>query len=142
MTDHRQSDDPFADGLNSELTSIRGRKRQSQLDFELDFFGRVLARDPYLADVLRVHAANLAAKGLYQQALQADLRLTRLEPDRPRSWYNLACSFALMGMTDKAFDALERAIKLGYTNRPRLKRDPDLKSLRGDPRFQRLLGRI
>jgi Flp pilus assembly protein TadD len=86
-----------------------------------------------------VHANNLAAKGLYARALQMDRRLVRLLPDRAIPWYNLACSFAVLGMTDPAVAALQRALELGYRHLDHLRRDPDLKSLRHDPRFIRLL---
>jgi tetratricopeptide (TPR) repeat protein len=122
-------------------TSRRRLREQNQLEFELDFLGRVLERDPLYGDALRVHADNLAAKGYYNRALQADLQLVRLRSDRPIPWYNLACSYAVLGMTDRAFEALERALKLGYHWIRHLRRDPDLKSLRSDPRFDRLIRR-
>jgi tetratricopeptide (TPR) repeat protein len=122
-------------------TSTRRLREQSQLDFEVEFLGRILERDPYFADALRVHANNLAAKGLYGRALQIDRRLVRLLPERPIPWYNLACSYALLGMTEPAVAALQRALELGYRHLDHLRRDPDLKSLRHDPRFIRLLRR-
>ena len=137
--DHDRPDDSF-DSSVPEATTRRVRE-QSQLDFELDFLGRVLERDPLYGDALRVHANNLAAKGLYNRALQADLQLARLRSDRPIPWYNVACSYALLGMTDRAFDALERSLRLGYSHIHHLRHDPDLKSLRRDPRFLRLLRR-
>lgn len=131
------------DGFDSSApeTSTRRLREQSQLDFELDFLGRVLERDPLYADVLRVHANNLAARGFLNKALQTDLQLARLRPDKPIPWYNVACDYALLGMTDLAFEALERALRLGYPQIHHMRRDPDLKSLRRDPRFQRLLRR-
>ena len=123
-------------------TSTRRLREQSQLDFELEFLGRILERDPYFTDALRVHANNLAAKGLYGRALQVDRRLVRLLPDRAIPWYNLACSYALLGMTDPAVAALQRALELGYRHLDHLRRDPDLKSLRHDPRLIRLLRRF
>jgi tetratricopeptide (TPR) repeat protein len=122
-------------------TSRRRHREQNQLEFELDFLGRVLERDPLYGDALKVHADNLAAKGYYNRALQADLQLVRLKPDKPIGWYNLACSYAVLGMVDRAFESLERSLKLGYRYWSHLKRDPDLKSLRRDPRFARLLRR-
>jgi len=142
MSQHQRPDDSAPDGQKPETTSTRGRRRLSQRDFELEFFGGILDRDPLNADILRVHASNLAAKGLYEQALKADRRLTQLEPDRPIPWYNLTCSYALMGMTEKAFESLERALFLGYRDYSRLRRDPDLKSLRSDPRFPALLRKV
>ncbi len=137
---HDRPEDP-SDSPVPEATTRRLRE-QSQLDFELDFLGRVLERDPLYADALLVHANNLAAKGLLNRALQADLQLARLRPDRPIPWYNLACSYALLGMTDRAFEALDRSLRLGYSHIHHLRQDPDLKSLRRDPRFHRLLRRL
>jgi tetratricopeptide (TPR) repeat protein len=123
-------------------TSTRRLREQSQLDFELDFLGRLLERDPYFVDALRVHGNNLAAKGLDARALQIDRRLVRLVPDDAISWYNLACSYTVLGMIDPGFFALQRALELGYPSLRRLRRDPDLKALRRDPRFARLLRRF
>ena len=74
--------------------------------------------------------------------LQIDRRLVRLAPEDPVVWYNLACSFAVLGMIEPAFSALQKALELGYRTVRRLRRDPDLKSLRRDPRFARLLRRF
>jgi tetratricopeptide (TPR) repeat protein len=133
--------EPFSDGLSPEISTRRLRE-QSQLDFEVEFFGRILERDPLFTDALRVHGNNLAAKGQYARALQIDRRLVRLLPERAIPWYNLACSYAVLGMIEPAFSALLRALELGYRHRDRLRRDPDLKVLRRDPRFARLLRRF
>lgn len=120
-------------------TSIHSPRAQSQREFELDFFARVLERDPFHAGALRVHAGNLAARGEYTRALQLDRRLVRLQPERPIPWYNLACTYALLGMHEPALQALERALNLGYRHLAHLASDPDLASLHRDPRFARLL---
>jgi tetratricopeptide (TPR) repeat protein len=126
----------------SPETSTRRLREQSQLDFEIEFLGRVLERDPYFVDALRVHGNNLAAKGQYARALQLDRRLVRLVPENGIAWYNLACTYAVLGMIDPAFFALQRALELGYRLTHRLRHDPDLKILRRDPRFARLLRRF
>ena len=126
----------------SPETSTRRLREQSQLDFEIEFLGRLLERDPYFVDALRVQASNLAAKGQYARALQLDRRLVRLTPEDAIAWYNLACSYTVLGMIDPGFFALQRALELGYDYADRLRRDPDLKALRRDPRFDRLLRRF
>jgi tetratricopeptide (TPR) repeat protein len=126
----------------SPETSTRRLREQSQIEFEIDFLGRVLERDPFYVDALRTHANNLAATGQYSRALQIDRRLVRLIPDDAVAWYNLACSYTVLGMIDPAFSALQRSLELGYRYLNRLHRDPDLKALRRDPRFARLLRRF
>ena len=50
--------------------------------------------------------------------------------------YYIACLYALTGEADKAFDSLERvAARLPALTAERVRRDPDLEALRGDPRF-------
>jgi tetratricopeptide (TPR) repeat protein len=135
------SNDTFSEGPTPE-TSTRRLREQTQLDFELEFLGRVLERDPFFVDALRVHANNLAAKGLYARSLQIDRRLVRLVPDNAIAWYNLCCGYAVLGMVDPAFSALQRSLELGYDYFKHLRRDPDLKILRRDPRFARMLRRF
>jgi tetratricopeptide (TPR) repeat protein len=122
--------------------STRRLREQSQIDFEIEFLSRVLECDPFFVDALRVHANNLAAKGQFARALQIDRRLVRLIPDNAIAWYNLACSYTVLGMVEPAFSALQRSLELGYSFLNRLRRDPDLKALRRDPRFARLLRRF
>jgi hypothetical protein len=46
---------------------------------------------------------------------------------------------ALAGNATAAFEALDRAIERGFTNVDHALSDPDLESLRDDPRFERAL---
>lgn len=55
------------------------------------------------------------------------------------AWFNLACYLALAGDTDQAIDALTMACGLAETCRDYARDDPDLDSLRNDPRFRQLL---
>lgn len=132
----------YAADRPSRDTSTRRLREQSQRDFEIEFLAGILERDPYYVDALRVHATNLAAKGQYSRALQLDRRLVRLLPEDAIAWYNLACSYTLLGMIDPAFASLQRALELGYRCQERLRHDSDLKTLRQDPRFYRLIGRF
>ena len=122
--------------------STRRQREQTQRDFEIEFLERVLERDPFFADAIRVQANNLAARGEYARALQLDRRLVRLVPDNAIAWYNLACTYSVLGMIEPAFSSLQRSLELGYRFVRRLRKDPDLKALRRDPRFVRLLRRF
>jgi tetratricopeptide (TPR) repeat protein len=56
--------------------------------------------------------------------------------DDPFTRYYVACLYALTGDADRAFESLQRvAERLPALTAERVRRDPDLESLRGDPRF-------
>jgi tetratricopeptide (TPR) repeat protein len=112
---------------------------QSQLDFELDFFGGVLAGHPDYVDVLRVMGNLLTLKGRFAEGLNIDKRLVRLRPNDALAHYNLACSFALLKRPEQSIKTLRRAIELGYRDFRYMREDHDLDSVRHDPRFRQLM---
>jgi tetratricopeptide (TPR) repeat protein len=138
---YERSGDSSSERPSSEL-SPRPLRERTQRDFEIEFLGRVLERDPYFVEAIRVQANHLAVKGEYARALQLDRRLVRLVPDDAIAWYNLACSYTVLGMIDPAFSSLQRSLELGYRYRERLRQDPDLKMLRRDSRFAWLMRRF
>ena len=71
---------------------------------------------------------------LYKRALPFVIEL-----DRGGTEYNLACSLALAGDHDEAFDILGSAVEDGYTDRKGAETDRDLVSLHPDPRWQTVL---
>ena len=56
--------------------------------------------------------------------------------------YNLACAYARLGRADDAFRMLDVAVENGMRRREQFEGDEDLASLRGDPRFRRLMERL
>ena len=112
----------------------------SQLDFDIDFFERLLARKADSVEVLRILAELVSKRGLVNRAVALDRRLVELLPDDFLARYNLACSLARAGQSDEAIDSLSRAILLGYDDLAHMESDPDLESLKDHPDFQALLG--
>jgi len=143
---HFTPDDP-----NAGSGTPRGRKARGQsvpawfgtlgqLDFDIDFFDRVLARKPDSVEVLRILAELVSKKGLLGRAVDLDRRLVAVLPHDFLARYTLACSLARAGRTDEAIDALSRAILLGYDDLDHMESDPDLESIRTHPDFLALLG--
>lgn len=62
-----------------------------------------------------------------------------IDPEEATILYNAACTYALLGETDRAIDLLEKAIRNGYGHKEWIDNDPDFASLRDHPRFQALM---
>jgi tetratricopeptide (TPR) repeat protein len=130
----------YNEGFGSTSTGAKTRAaEESQLDFEIEFFGSILERLPDFVDVLRVMGNNLTLKGRYAQGLQIDKRLIQLRPSDPLAHYNLACSYALLKRPDQSLKTLRRAVELGYRDFRFMREDRDLDAIRHDPRFRQLL---
>lgn len=126
-------------GKSAQSANLSRFTEASQLDFELDFYGRILDRCPHFTDVLRAHGNNLTLKGRYADGLDIDKKLISLRPSDPLAHYNLACSYALLKKTDQAIKWLTKAVELGYRDFGYIRKDRDLDAVRSDPRFRQLL---
>lgn len=111
---------------------------------------------------LLTKAAELGARSsmTYGQIAWAQLNLNRNEdalksyakafeagiPPGPNTrgyaYYNMACAYARLKDTDKAFEMLNKAVDEGLSARNTYERDADFESLRSDPRFAKLLDRM
>jgi len=121
-----------------ELDSIGGDDER----FELDFMEGLVRQDPCNEDALMLLGHAYTRLGDYEKGLDIDRRLVRLRPSDSTAFYNLACSCALTGKREEAFSAMEHAVMLGYDDAEYMTTDPDLASVRNDPRFPKLLNRI
>ena len=117
-------------GFNPELTPTQ---------FEAEFWGQVLERQPYYEDVLRRQAENLARAARYADLLPIDRRMVELRPRDPIVHYNLTCTLTRLDRIPEALAMLQRAIELGYCDFDHIETDPDLDSLRELPDFQAIL---
>jgi len=118
------------------------RKINAALLKEQAFLKSLARRCPQDVDVLKALGDLCTRIGRYEDGLKTDLELARLCPREPLVWYNLACSYALLGRTDAALTSLERSIVLGYRDARWIRADRDLDSLKKDQRFDALLQRL
>lgn len=58
--------------------------------------------------------------------------------NRGSAMYNLACTYALKGDRALGLEWLEKSISAGFDNPDKLREDPDIASLRGEPRFKEI----
>ncbi len=91
---------------------------------------------------LAVHGNLCFEKKDYLEALQWYSKA--LGKPEPKSWmaWNAACAAAHTSQSDRAYDLLSRAIDLGFDDLDHLVQSPHLETLKGDPRWARLITRL
>jgi len=105
-------------------------------DFEIHFCEGLLQKNPHFVQALTLLAELYTKKGLYAKGLEMDKKLALLQPDNGIVFYNLACSYSLLHEIENAFEALKKAVELGYDELAYMLEDKDLQNLREDKRFQ------
>ena len=118
------------------------RTNQRELDVKISFMEGLVRRDPSYVDALQLLGDHYTQRGRFAEGLNVDERLARLEPQNPVVFYNLACSYSLTDQFDRAAEALEKAILLGYKDFAWLTKDPDLKKFRLQPAYREILKKI
>jgi len=133
---------PFEALQSNALVSlaVNANVRLGQPDRALKYYERAYAlrQDEFMHVLLACYRARSG------QSAEARRVLRRVRPG-PRTWYNMACTYALLGESTSALDMLEQELKENHSSEAARNRqrawaaeDPDLASLREDPRFQSL----
>jgi len=128
-----------------EKSSVRKktkRRESRDLDIKIQFMEGIVRRDPEFIEALQLLGDHYTQRGQYEDGLKVDERLSRLEPRNPLVFYNLACSYSLIGQVDAAASALNKALALGYRDFKWLAKDPDLRTLRKHPLFRDIQAKI
>lgn len=94
--------------------------------------------NPDDARAFTIGAVSLCRLGESEAGLEWAERAVSIDPNDAGIQYNAACLFTLEGHKDRAIDCLENAVKAGFAPREWVEKDPDLDSLRDDPRFKAL----
>jgi eukaryotic-like serine/threonine-protein kinase len=96
-----------------------------------------------LGNTLMEEGRYVEAEKIFRETLDIQKRVLGPEhPDTANPTYNLACIAAHRGRRDEAFLLLRQAVDHGLAPYADLgiDKDPDLKSLHGDPRFSAIVG--
>lgn len=79
-------------------------------------------------------------KGNTKEAIEFFDKALKAEPRADHILYSLAAAYARLNDTNRAIDALRRAINIRSVHRPHARRDLDFASLRSNEDFQQLTG--
>lgn len=129
------------DEFSEVLAMLRDSQssEQEQADFEVEFYGRILARNSNNIDVIRRLVEHLSRRGDYVGALPLYQKLVGLRSQDCIARYNLACTLSMLGDLDAAILALEAAFEIGYSDIPHLESDTDMEPLRQLAGYARIL---
>ncbi|HKW14602.1 MAG TPA: tetratricopeptide repeat protein, partial [Candidatus Krumholzibacteria bacterium] len=111
-------------------------KMRQVLERAIERVRTFVARHPATARAYYLGSGVLFELDQREEALQWVDRALQLEPNDAGVHYNLACTLALGGEHERAIDHVERAVELGFVGIPWMAIDPDLVSVRDDPRFK------
>lgn len=102
---------------------------------------RVVEANPVNALFWRQLANALYESKDYRKAIPAYEKALELRAGFPSDQaYNIACCYALLGDKENAIKWLEKSFEMGFRDLEHAQTDSDLQSLRGDPRFLRIVG--
>ncbi len=105
----------------------------------LELLPNYLLQNPEDARARIFFASSLAKHGRKDEAIREGDAALELSPDDPMMLYNCACLYALLGEGERAIDTIERAIAGGYESFRWMEHDPDLDTIRDNPRYAALV---
>jgi non-specific serine/threonine protein kinase len=91
---------------------------------------------------LYLGTAALIQAGQRDRALEWTQRTLAIDSEDPAVLYNIACTYAMLDMTEESITCLEKALRQGEWYKAWAEHDSDLDSIRSHPRFQALLKAI
>ncbi len=118
-----------------------GRKAEAEAAYRraLHVVRQHLALNPDDPRAATMCAVSLCRLGDREEGLRWAERARMIDPEDPGVLYNVACLYALEGKADEAISCLGQAVAAGFGAREWIAQDPDLESLRSDPRYLALV---
>ncbi|MBN2346451.1 MAG: hypothetical protein JXO51_08660 [Candidatus Aminicenantes bacterium] len=122
-------------GIRSLRRSAAKKKGTAEGDSAQRLLGHLLAQ-------AQGRGYDALGAGRWDDAVFCFAVAAEILPGHPLALYNLACANCRAGERHKALQYLQQAVDAGFRDLDLLSSDEDLKTLRGDPAFVRLVERL
>lgn len=122
-----------------KLKRIKEKDKNCVMEFEINFYEKLLEEQPNFKECMKVLAELYTKIGMYKNGLELDKKLSQLLPSDATVFYNLACSYSLIGDVDNSFNSIKKAVELGFNDFDYMRQDADLMNLKKDKRFDNFL---
>jgi serine/threonine protein kinase/Flp pilus assembly protein TadD len=114
---------------------------RSAYEKALEVIAHQLELNPDDTRALSLGAGCLARLGEREKSIQWAGRAAAIDPHDAVILYAVACVYAIIGLPDEAIAYLDGAVKAGFGNFGWIENDPDMDSIRSDPRYKAILKR-
>ena len=94
---------------------------------ELSFYEGLCRRDPENWAARKMLAETYTKEKFLNEALKEDMALCRHFTDDPSCFYNLACSYAMIGRIQESVETLKKAVHMGFDDLDWMVNDFDLR---------------
>jgi len=137
----RTREDHEAFYFAAQTLSALGRTAEAEAAYcrALPVIERHLELNPDDGRAMTMAAVTCSRLGERARAIEWARRATAVDGEDAGVCYNVACLMALEGERDAAIEHLRCAFRVGFAQREWIEHDPDLASLRDDPRFLELI---
>ena len=126
------------------IVLARQLRDRGEIEKALELLWQVVEKLPLDREARYQLAFTLQVAKRYDEAVKQYLKTLAMKGGdktlESLAWYNLACAYALKGESEKAIEALLKAIECGFRDREHIEvNDPDLESIRKLPAFKKVL---
>ena len=137
----RAREDHEARYFAAQTYTALGREEAAKEAYEraLPVIDKHLELNPHDARAWTMAAVSNSRLGDREHGLASAERALEADPEDAAVLYNVACFYALEGEPDRAIECLESSSRAGFAHQEWIEHDPDLDSIRDDPRFQALM---
>jgi tetratricopeptide (TPR) repeat protein len=130
---------PSPEGEKTLYSQALALQKEGRLEDAKKLYERALERSPHLASALNNLGVIYIKEKNYDMARRTLEKAIRMDPGYVDPYYNLACLHALQNDVGRSLAYLKKAISVNKAVRQWAKSDEDLRNLRGQSEYEKII---